>query len=55
MDPPEIAADQMNATVSGQIHEAYTPKNGDAPPTRNDDITFTLKKNNGTWTIADVK
>jgi hypothetical protein len=41
--------------VSGQIREAYTPKEGEAPPARADDISFTLKKNNGAWTIVDVK
>ena len=55
MDPPEISQDLTTATVSGQMRETYTPKNGEAPPARNEDITFTLKKNNGTWTIADVK
>jgi hypothetical protein len=55
MGPPEVAGDHVTATVSGQMHEVYTPKNGDSPPARDEDITFTLKKNNGVWTIADVK
>jgi hypothetical protein len=55
MGTPEFGADHMTAVVSGQIQEAYTPKNGDAPPAREDSITFTLKKNNNVWTIVDVK
>jgi uncharacterized caspase-like protein len=55
MDPPQVAGDHMNATVSGHIHEGYTPKNGSTPPASDQDITFLLKKNNGVWTIADVK
>jgi hypothetical protein len=55
MGTPDFAADHAIATVSGRIHEAYTPKNGDAPSPRDDVIAFTLKKNNGVWTIVDVK
>jgi caspase domain-containing protein len=55
MDVPELGSDRASAIVSGQIHEVYTPKNGDAPPGRDEDIRFTLKKNNGVWTIVDVK
>ncbi len=55
MDTPDIAADHVSATFNGRIQEAYTPKNGTAPPAREDDIAFTLKKNNGTWVIVDVK
>jgi Caspase domain len=55
MDAPEIGSDHLSATVTGQMREAYTPKNGDAPPARDADIAFTLKKNNGVWAIVDVK
>ena len=47
MDPVEISSDHVTATVTGQMQEQYTPKNGDVPPARNEDIRFTLKKNNG--------
>ena len=55
MDPAEIASDHITATAIGQMHEQYKPKNGDAPPMLNANITFTLKKGNGIWTIVDVK
>ena len=55
MNPPEIAADHATATVNGQMREVYTPRNGGSPPARDEDISFTLKKNGGIWTIVDVK
>lgn len=55
MLPAEIASDHVTATAMGQMHEQYRPRNGDAPPMLNADITFTLKKNNDVWTIVDVK
>jgi len=55
VDPskPDIEAD--GATVEGQFSELVTPKKGGPQPPEGGDIKFVLKKNNGTWTIVDVK
>jgi len=52
---PEIAANHVEATVSGQLSQKFTPREGNAPPARDDQITFRLKKNDGSWNIVDVQ
>jgi hypothetical protein len=41
--------------VQGQFSQLFTPKDGSPQPVRNGDITFSLKKTNGVWMIADIK
>jgi len=55
VDTLDIAADGLNAIATGQISETITPKNGSPLSSPNNDITLTFKKNDGAWTIADVK
>jgi len=52
---PEIAATHVEATVTGQFSQRFTPREGNPPPARDEEIVFTLKKNDGVWTIVDVK
>jgi hypothetical protein len=52
---PEIAKNHLEATVTGQLSQKFTPREGSAPPARDDQITFQLKKNDGSWNIVDVK
>jgi ketosteroid isomerase-like protein len=51
---PDIAPNGATATVKGQFSQLYTPRNG-TPQPRNDEIMFSLKKDHGVWTLADVK
>jgi len=52
---PQIAADGLRATVKCRLSQSYTPKNGNPQPLRNDEIVISLKKNNGLWTIIEIK
>jgi Caspase domain len=52
---PEVSADGLNATVRGQFSQQYISRVAGAQPLRQDDIKFTLSKNNGQWTIAEIK
>jgi hypothetical protein len=49
----DIKAD--NASVQGQFTQIFTPRQGSSQPARTGDIRFSLKKNNGTWLISDVR
>ena len=51
----EIATDHKLATVRGQFSQRFTPREGNAPPPRDDDLIISLEKNNGAWIIVDVK
>jgi hypothetical protein len=55
VDPgmPDIEAD--GASVQGQFTQVFTPRKGTPQPPQSGDIKFSLKKNNGAWTIVDVK
>ncbi|SRR6266700_671384 len=48
---PSISPDGQTAIVKGQMHQVLTPKQG-SPQPQDEDITFSLKKNNGIWTIV---
>jgi hypothetical protein len=52
---PEIAQDGANAIVSGQFSEVYTPRNRSPQSFPNQDITFVLRKVDGSWSIVEVK
>jgi Caspase domain len=52
---PEFSPDGLSATVKGQFSQVYTPRNESPQPPRNWYSTFSLKKNDGGWTIIDVK
>ena len=49
------AVDGQSATARAQFTELYTPRDGSAQPARSGDLTFTLRKKNGIWTITDIK
>lgn len=51
----DISSGHTDATVSGRFSQQFTPRLGNPPPTREDEIRFTLKKNAGTWVIVDVR
>jgi hypothetical protein len=51
---PVFESGATSATVTGQFSEVFTPKNGNVQ-TQNEPISFILKKNDGAWTIFDVK
>ena len=54
MSPTKIEPDHLNATAKGQLSQTFTPKNGRPQPYRGP-IAISLRKNNGTWEIIDVK
>jgi hypothetical protein len=55
LDDPVFESGDTSATVTGQFSEVFTPKNGNVQTTPNESISFILKKNDGAWTIVDVK
>jgi len=52
---PVFELDGTSATVKGQFSEVYIPKNGTVLTMPNELIAFTLKKNDGAWTIIEIK
>jgi uncharacterized caspase-like protein len=52
---PAVSPDGQSATARAQFTEIYTPRDGGAQPPRSGDLTFTLRKKNGNWTITDIK
>jgi uncharacterized caspase-like protein len=56
-DPPKIAPDGQTATIKCKMSYHYVFMTDGIRPVdrKGDDTAFTLKKNNGTWVIADTK
>jgi len=52
---PKIEADGQNASTKVQFSQLYTPRDGSAQQRRSGENVFKLKKNNGVWTIVEVK